>query len=349
MTDHTAGHLARLEDLDDVKVADGYNDVRGWDVRSADGQKVGEVKHLIADPAAMRVRYLEVELDDSVRAGATSNDRRALLPIGAVRLDDDRDDVIVDSLASAQFGGLPTYAEGTPISRGYETSLRERFTAGGAAAAGAAGLAAASTGASRSSDDFYEHDAYNEDRFRAGRSARGTSTDDTTRRMTLSEEQLAIGKQQVQAGEVALRKTVETEHVQETVDLRREEVTVDRRPLSADTATNATIGEGEIRVPVMEEQAVVEKRMVPTEEIVIKKRMVQEHETVEADLRRERVVYDEDNVSGRADRAQASGFEDRATDSGLGDRLADKADDLKDRFDGNPRSKPGPDATDSRI
>jgi hypothetical protein len=44
-----------------------------------------------------------------------------------------------------------------------------------------------------------------------------------------------------------------------------------------------------------------------------------------------------------------SGAADRATDSGLLDRTADKLDDVKDRFDGNPASRPGPDATDRRI
>ena len=171
------------------------------------------------------------------------------------------------------------------------------------------------------------------------------------RRLTLSEEQLSVGKRQVQAGEVGLRKSVETEHVRETVDLSREEVTIDRRPLSADTATDATIQAGEIRVPVMEEQVVIEKRMVPTEEIVIRKRMVQENETVEADLRRERLEVTDSTTTRHAGSGTGttSGARDRATDSGVLDRVADTADNLKDRVDGNPASKPGPDATDRRI
>lgn len=44
-----------------------------------------------------------------------------------------------------------------------------------------------------------------------------------------------------------------------------------------------------------------------------------------------------------------TGAADRATSTGLGDRIADKADDLKDRVDGNPASRPGPDATDRRF
>ena len=47
--------------------------------------------------------------------------------------------------------------------------------------------------------------------------------------------------------------------------------------------------------------------------------------------------------------AAGSGAADRATDSGVLDRAADKLDDLKDRVDGNPASRPGPDATDRRI
>jgi hypothetical protein len=47
--------------------------------------------------------------------------------------------------------------------------------------------------------------------------------------------------------------------------------------------------------------------------------------------------------------AGMSGMQDRATHSGLLDRAADKLDDFKDRVDGNPASRPGPDATDRRI
>jgi hypothetical protein len=44
-----------------------------------------------------------------------------------------------------------------------------------------------------------------------------------------------------------------------------------------------------------------------------------------------------------------SGAADRATTTGIGDRITDAADNLKDRIDGNPASKPGPDPTDRRI
>ena len=115
------------------------------------------------------------------------------------------------------------------------------------------------------------------------------------RRLTLAEEQLAVGKRTVQDGEVALRKHVDTRHVEEQVELMREEVTVERRPISADSANAnvSDIGEEEIRVPVMREEAVVEKRTVPIEEVVVRKEAVADKQTVSADLRKETLDVDE--------------------------------------------------------
>lgn len=107
--------------------------------------------------------------------------------------------------------------------------------------------------------------------------------------VTRSEEELAVGKRSVEAGAVNVRKTVETEHVREQVPVTREEVTVERRPVSDVRAGDATIGADEIRVPVREEEVIAEKRPVVREEIVVRKHAVQETETVEADLRKERV------------------------------------------------------------
>lgn len=183
---------------------------------------------------------------------------------------------------------------------------------------------------------------YARDGYQRGREAR----------LTLSEEQLTVGKRQVQAGEVQLGKTVETEHVRESVPLVHEEVTIERRPLSADGNVDAaTIGEESIRVPLMREEAVAGKRVVGVEEVVLHKQQVTENQTIEADVQRERLATDglEQSGSVRGAGLQGSGAADRATDSGLGDRLADKVDDLKDRVDGNPSSRPGPDATDRRI
>jgi uncharacterized protein (TIGR02271 family) len=265
------GGLALLSETNDLKVAEGNPDVRGWDVLASDGTDVGEVKDLLVDPGAMKVRYLIVELDKDV---AGTDDRRVLIPVGAARLDDDDDNVLLGGVTREALLGFPPYREGQ-FTREDEDSLRGRL--GGGAVAPATKATAGR--------DYYEHEHFDEGRF-YGRRGEGE------RRITRSEEELAIGKRPVEAGEATVRKTVETERVRQPVTRRREEVEVERRPVEGMAAGAAEIGEGEIRVPIMEEEVVVEKRPVVKEEIVVKKRAVEETEQVEADLRKEKIDID---------------------------------------------------------
>jgi uncharacterized protein (TIGR02271 family) len=121
-------------------------------------------------------------------------------------------------------------------------------------------------------------------------------------RVTVSEEELSVGKRTVAAGEVGVRKQVETEHVHQSVPVMREEVTVERRPVT-DLGTAAEIGADEIRVPLSQEEVVVEKRVVPKEELVIKKHQVQGEQVVEDDVRRERAEVVRD---GRVDNLETN-------------------------------------------
>ena len=334
MTTSANPDLRRLSDASDFDVAEGYPDIRGWEVKGADGHKLGKVKDLIVSVSEMRVRYVDVEVDRSLRGtAATDENGHALLPIGAVELDDKNDDVLASGVGS-DFASYPRYG-GTEITHGYESSLRNRLGAGGAAA----GMAATQPG----SRDFYEHEQYDDQKaYAKRRPARAASTDET---MTLREEELNVGKRQVQAGEVDVRKRVETEHVREQVELAHDEVSVDRRPLSGAEAGNARIGEDEeIRVPVMREEAVVSKQAVAREEIIVRKQARTENKVVEADLKRERLEIEGDRDVSRG----ATGSTGGASRS-LADRAVDAVDDVKDRVDGNPSSRPGPDATDRRF
>lgn len=60
------------------------------------------------------------------------------------------------------------------------------------------------------------------------------------------------------------------------------------RTAPADSA-HVKVTDDEIRIPIVEEQLVVEKRPVVTEELVVKKSEVTREQKIEADLRRERV------------------------------------------------------------
>jgi len=110
-------------------------------------------------------------------------------------------------------------------------------------------------------------------------------------RLRLHEEQLAVSKREVGAGEVGIHKRVEEERVEQSVALRREEVIVERRPLSGIADPNARICEQDeiLRVPLHREEIVTEKRVVPTEEVIVRKKEVIDHQTVGATLRSEYV------------------------------------------------------------
>jgi uncharacterized protein (TIGR02271 family) len=106
-------------------------------------------------------------------------------------------------------------------------------------------------------------------------------------RMQLAEEELEIGKRIVGAGEVRVHKRVQTEQVREVVPVTREDVTVERRPL-AEGAGLEPRQEGDTWfIPIVEEELVIQKRLVAREELVIRKRQVVEEQVVEETLRRE--------------------------------------------------------------
>jgi uncharacterized protein (TIGR02271 family) len=283
--DHTNDRIVPLDELSDFKVADEDPDVRGWDVLSADGRRIGGVENLLVDTAAMKVRYLDVDVDDDL--AGTDRDRHVLVPIGYARLDRDDNRIMVDSLNGSDVTNLPAYKK-ERLTRDYENTVRSSWDR-------------EFKNTSASTDrDFYAHDSFSDDRF-YGRDRRT----DGEERLTLSEEQLAVGKRQHEAGAVNVGKHVETEHVREEVPVRREEVTVERRPVQGGAMNaQARISEDEVRIPVTEEELVVDKRAVPKEELVVKKREVVETETVEADLRRERADIDrEGDVNLRKDRS----------------------------------------------
>ena len=275
MADETIGRIVPLDQLDGFKVAEGDPDIRGWDVVASDGQKIGTVEHLLVDTAARKVRYVSVERGTGWFD--TNDEPAVIVPIGTARLDRDNERVIVGSLAGADFRTIPGYRRDAGITRDYETRLRSHY--GGGAAVGTA--------------DFYAHDVYDDAGF-YGRARTGGAEE----RITLAEEELAIGKRERPAGAVEVEKRVETEHVRENVPVTREEVTVERRPIEGgEVRADAAFQDEHIRVPLTKEEVVVGKRAVAKEELVVKKEEITDQEVVEADLRRERAeVHKEGDV-----------------------------------------------------
>jgi uncharacterized protein (TIGR02271 family) len=127
--------------------------------------------------------------------------------------------------------------------------------------------------------------------------------------MTRSEEELRVGTTQRERGRVRLRKYVTTEHLQQTVPVQREELRVEREPITdadLDAATSGPdISEADHEVVLREEEPVVEKRVVPRERVRLDKETVTDEERVAGEVRKEQIdLDDEDTTGGRHERRQ---------------------------------------------
>lgn len=105
------------------------------------------------------------------------------------------------------------------------------------------------------------------------------------RTLKLHEEELHAHVLQVPAGEVRVRKEVITEQKTLNVPVEREEVVIERRPVTGRRAAGGDIRAEEVRVPLRTERASAEKRTVVKEEVQVGKRTVQETQKVSGTVR----------------------------------------------------------------
>jgi uncharacterized protein (TIGR02271 family) len=161
----------------------------------------------------------------------------------------------------------------------------------------------------RSMFDRFDNDRlyFSSEGYRSYQPMGGAKTGDAVAggeiRVPVREERLDVEKRQGEMGSVDIHKEVTSDQVNVPVDLRHEEVTVDRvdvkdRPVSAADAPEA-FKEGTIRVPVRGEEAVAHKEAVVTGEVVIDRDVVTERETISDTVRKEHVDVDENYQRAR--------------------------------------------------
>src|SRR4051812_29530262 len=98
----------RLQELDhsDFEIVKDEPDIRGWDVKNMNDEKIGEVEELIVDAPEKKVRYMVVDLDDNE---LKLDHKKVLIPIGLAELDEHDDDVLVPDVSTQQLQQLPDY------------------------------------------------------------------------------------------------------------------------------------------------------------------------------------------------------------------------------------------------
>jgi uncharacterized protein (TIGR02271 family) len=130
--------------------------------------------------------------------------------------------------------------------------------------------------------------------------------DETT--IPVVEEEVTIGKRQVERGRVRIRTYTEERPVEKPVQLREERVTVDRRPVDR-PATEADLSgarDETIEITETAEEPVVSKRARVVEEVTVRKDVDEHTETVRGTERRTDVEVEEEGASHASDRR---GFE----------------------------------------
>jgi len=123
-----------------------------------------------------------------------------------------------------------------------------------------------------------------------GRDTSGLTTDDA---MTRSEERLQVGTQRTETGRARLRKRIVTEQVSTTVPVSRDEVVVEREPITEANMPKAMDGpalsEEEHEVVLHAEQPVVTKETVPVERVKLGTQTVTEQQQVNETVRKEQI------------------------------------------------------------
>ena len=128
-----------------------------------------------------------------------------------------------------------------------------------------------------------------------GQSRPQPAPDDTS--LVRHEEEAHVDKRWQRTGYARVRREVEQETVRAEYPRERDELNLERVPAGEnDSGKIETLPDGSISVPLFEEELVVTKLKVLRERVIIRKDTVTDWETVEAELRREHISFDTDDL-----------------------------------------------------
>jgi uncharacterized protein (TIGR02271 family) len=249
--------------------------LRGATVRDRDGEKIGTVDELYFDQATDRPEWM------TVKTGLFGM-KTTFVPVEGAQ--PEGEDELRVPYEKDRVKGAPSIDPDHELTQGEEQELYSFY-----------GM---SYGERRSSSGLPE--SGRRSRTPEGRDVSGPTTDDA---MTRSEEELRVGTERREAGRARLRKYVVTEQVTKTVPVQREEVRVEREPITEGNVDRAMSGpeisEEEHEVVLHEEEPVVEKRAVPKERVRLEKDTDVGEETVSEEVRKERIEAEGDRIRDR--------------------------------------------------
>jgi len=112
----------------------------------------------------------------------------------------------------------------------------------------------------------------------------------------LYEEKINVGKREVESGSVRLKKVVKTETVNQPIELRHEELVIDRESGNATAQGNKVLDqpfqEGETVIRLKSEVPVVEKQTTTSGQVVLQTRSSSIQTNIQGEVRREDIAID---------------------------------------------------------
>jgi uncharacterized protein (TIGR02271 family) len=249
---------------------------RGRDLASSDGSKLGRIEEI----------YLDTDTNEPewalIHTGLFGT-KQTFVPLREASPGDDQLRVPYEK---SQVKDAPSIDPDGQLSQDEESQLYRHY-----------GLDYASTGTTGTTG----RTGTTGDETSRGTVGRDVSGPETDQAMTRSEEELRVGTTERESGRVRLRKYIVTDEVQKTVPVKREEVRLEREPIT-DANRDAAMSGGDLteeehEVTLHTEEPVVEKRAVPKERVRLDKDVEVEQRTVSEDVRREEIDIDDDTTT----------------------------------------------------
>ena len=291
------------------EIANGEPNIKGWEVKTNQHEKIGKVDDMLFDNSTKSVKYIIVDVDNKLEL----NSKKILIPISSVELHnsnnetnnyseiDKRSDTHQDSMGSfdgesiassksynndssddndvvlvpitlQNISNLPAYTKGN-VTDANEATISGIFNTSGNT------TSPTSLSNNLSEEAFKPNDHLN----------------DTTQKLNVIQENLNVEKRTVATGGTRLISRIIEKPVEKTIELKDEHVTVVRTPIDRPVSSADFDGfkEEQIEMTEYSEVPVVKKEAHVVEEITVTKDVHEREEIIKETLRNTEVTTEE--------------------------------------------------------
>ena len=291
------------------EIADGEPDIKGWEVKTNQHEKIGKVDDMLFDNSTKSVKYIIVDVDNELELSS----KKVLIPIASVELhnsnngtnnysetEDKRSDTYQDSMGT--FDG-----ENIASSKSYNNSTENNdvvlvpitlqninnlpaYTKGNVTDANEATISGIfNTSGNTSSATSFSSNLSEETHKPADH------LNDATQKLDIIQENLNVEKRTVATGGTRLISRIIEKPVEKTIELKDEHVTVVRTPIDRPVSSTDFDGfkEEQIEMTEYSEVPVVKKEAHVVEEIIVTKDVHEREEIIKETLRNTEVTTEE--------------------------------------------------------